>query len=379
MKSFKTFASWMFLLALAIAVAPFSAVASDGAAGTSGLLLFGLAGITVGNGNPTLSDLAKRMNPDNSIATIIEILADTNEILLDMGWVEGNLPTGHKTTVRSGLPSVTWRLLNYGVQPSKSRTVPVTDTVGMLEAYAEVDKALADLNGNTAEFRLSEDVAFLEAMNQEMASKVFYGTEATPESFVGLAPRYNSYGTVDGTSSFNVLDGGGTGSDNTSIWMLVWGENTVHGIYPKGSMAGLQHNDLGEDTLTDDAGGRYQGYRTHYKWDAGITLRDWRYGVRIANIDVSDLTTFGADTDNSANIIRLLIQAINKIPNLGMGRGAIYVNRTVQTWLEIMANEKANVQLSWREFGEGQILTFRGIPIRRCDALLETEATVPSV
>ena len=376
MKGLKTFASWMFLLALAIAVAPFSAIASESAG--SGLLLFGLAGVTVGNGNPTLSDLAKKMDPDNSIATIIEILADTNQILEDMGWVEGNLPTGHKTTVRSGLPSVTWRLLNYGVQPSKSRTVQVTDTCGMLEAYAEVDKALADLNGNTASFRMSEDMAFLEAMNQEMASKVFYGTEASPESFVGLAPRYDTYGTTDGVSSFNVLNGGGTGSDNTSMWLVVWGENTIHGIYPKGSMAGLQHNDLGEETLTDANGGRYQGYRTHYKWDSGLTVRDWRYAVRIANIDVSDLTTFGADTDNSANLIRLMIQAVNKIPNLGMGRGAIYVNRTVQTWLEIQANEKANVQLGWRDFGEGQILTFRGIPIRRADALLETEAAVPA-
>lgn len=376
MKKIQTFASWAILLVLAIAAFPFAAAAGEPSYLDITTIGIGLAGVTVGNGNPTLSDLAKRLDPDNSIATIIEILTDTNEILMDMGWVEGNLPTGHKTTVRTGLPSVTWRLLNYGVQPSKSRTVPVTDATAMLEAYAEVDKALADLNGNTAEFRLSEDVAFLEAMNQEMASKIFYGTEATPESFVGLAPRYNSYGSTDGVSSFNVLDGGGSGSDNTSIWLIVWGENTLHGIYPKGSTAGLQHNDLGEDTLTDANGGKYQGYRTHYKWDAGLTVRDWRYAVRIANIDVSDLATFGAGTDNSANLIRLLIMAVNKIPNLGMGRGAIYVNRTVQTWLEIMANEKANVQLSWREYDSGPVLTFRGIPIRRADAILDTEAAV---
>ena len=369
---------WAMLLIVAIAACPGAVLAGDAVFTLGDLGMLGLAGITVGNGNPTLSDLAKRLDPDNSIATVIEVLNDTNEILDDMGWVEGNLPTGHKTTVRSGLPSVTWRLLNYGVQPSKSRTVPVTDTCGMLEAYAEVDKALADLNGNTAEFRMSEDVAFLEAMNQEMASTLFYGTDANPERFIGLAPRYASYGSVDGDSSFNTLDGGGTGSVNTSIWMIVWGENTLHGIYPKGSQAGLSHRDLGEDTLDDGNGGKYQGYRTHYKWDMGLTVRDWRYAVRIANIDVTDLLTFGAGTDNSANLIRLLIQAVNKIPNLGMGRGAIYVNRTVQTGLEIMANEKANVQLSWQEFGAGKILTFRGIPIRRADAILETEATVPS-
>jgi hypothetical protein len=364
----KAFYVWAMLLIVAIAAFPGAVLAGDTVLTIGDLGMLGLAGITVGNGNPTLSDLAKRLDPDNSIATVIEVLNDTNEILDDMGWVEGNLPTGHKTTVRSGLPSVTWRLLNYGVQPSKSRTVPVTDTCGMLEAYAEVDKALADLNGNTAEFRMSEDVAFLEAMNQEMASTLFYGTDANPERFIGLSPRYDSYGSVDGDSSFNTIDGGGTDAVNTSIWMIVWGENTIHGIYPKGSQAGLSHRDLGEDTLDDGDGGKYQGYRTH-----------WRYAVRICNIDTVKLLTFGSDSDTSANIIRLLIQAVNKIPNLGMGRGAIYVNRTVQTWLEIMAKEKANVQLSWQEFGEGKILTFRGIPIRRADALLETEAAVPSV
>ena len=118
----------------------------------------------------TLSDWARRVDPDGKIAKIVEILNLTNPILEDMPFVMGNLPTGHRTTIRSGLPSVTWRLLNYGVQPSKSRTVQVTDTIGMLEAYAEVDKVLADLNGNTPAFRLSEDKAFIEAMNQEMAS-----------------------------------------------------------------------------------------------------------------------------------------------------------------------------------------------------------------
>ena len=76
-------------------------------------------------------------DPKGAIAKIVEILNETNEVLDDMLFLEGNLPTGHKTTIRSGLPSATWRLLNYGVQPSKSRTVQVTDTVGMLEDYAE--------------------------------------------------------------------------------------------------------------------------------------------------------------------------------------------------------------------------------------------------
>lgn len=322
----------------------------------------------------TLSDWAKRVDPDGKVDAVVELLNETNEILMDALWKEGNLPTGHKTTIRTGLPSVAWRKLNYGVPPSKSRTAQVTDACGMLEAYAEIDKKLADLNGNTTAFRLSEDQAFLEAMNQEMASMFFYGdTSQDPEKILGLAPRYSDPSAENGE---NLLDGGGTGSDNTSVWLIVWGANTVHGIFPKASKAGISHEDLGEVTLEDAAGGKYQGYRTHYKWESGLTLKDWRYAVRICNIDVSDLATFGAGTDNSAALIRLLIQAYNKIPHLGMGRPVIYCNKTVKTWLDIMAGEKSNVLLNISEYAGRPVTNFWGVPVRRCDAILDTEDAV---
>lgn len=326
---------------------------------------------TVGAGDLTLSDWARRQE-DGKVAKIVEILNDTNLILEDMQWVEGNLPTGHKTTIRSGLPSVTWRLLNYGVQPSKSRTVQVTDTCGMLESYAEIDKDLADLNGNTSEFRLSEDKAFLEAMNQEMASTLFYGNTASdPEKFMGLAPRYNAISGAE--NGENVLDAGGTGSDNTSIWLVSWGPNTCHGIFPKGKITGLRMKDLGEVTLEDAAGGKYQGYRTHYKWDAGLTLRDWRYVVRIANIDISDLTKNAA---TGADLVDLMVQAIELLPMVGVGRPVFYANKTITSYLRRQITNKSNVHLSLDEVAGKRVLSFDGIPVKKCDAILNAESAI---
>lgn len=319
----------------------------------------------------TISDWARRQN-DGKIAKIVEILNDTNMILEDMKWLEANSATGHKTTIRSGLPSVAWRLLNYGVQPSKSRTVQVTDTIGMLETYAQVDKDLADLNGNTSEFRLSEDKAFIEAMNQEMASTIFYGNTATdPEKFLGLAPRY-----ADGNgpeNDENILNGGGTESANTSIWLVVWGENTVHGLFPKGKITGLQHTDKGQVTLEDAAGGLYEGYRSHYKWDAGLTLRDWRYVVRIANIDVGDLTKAASA---GADLIDLMVQAIELIPNLNMGTPVFYANKTITSFLRRQISNKDNVNLTLDNAGGKKVVSFDGIPVKKCDALLNTETVV---
>jgi hypothetical protein len=326
----------------------------------------------IGPGSLTLIDWAKRLDPDGRIATIIEILAETNEILQDMAVLEGNLPTGHRTTIRSGYPTVTWRKLNYGVQPSKSRTVQVTDTAGMLETYSEIDKSLADLNGNTGEFRMSEDRAFLEAMSQEMANTLFYGDTATePEKFLGLAPRYSVKTGVE--LGDNIILGGGSGADNTSVWLVVWGSNTCHSFFPKGQTAGLQFEDLGQETLTDAAGGRYEGYRTHYKWDIGMSLRDWRYVVRIPNIDISDLTK---DASAGADLNDLMVQAQELVPNIAVGRSAFYCNRTIKSFLRRQINNKANVQLTEEQVGGQTVMRFAGTPVRRCDAILNNEALV---
>lgn len=317
----------------------------------------------------TLADWGKRKDPDGKIAVITELLSQTNVILQDMPFVEGNLPTGHRTTVRSGLPQATWRLLNYGVQPSKSTTVQITDACGMLETYSQIDKTLADLNGNTNEFRMSEDRAFLEAMNQSMATTLFYGdTSVNPSQFMGLSSRYSS---LSAGNAQNIIDAGGTGTDNASIWLVVWGENTVHGIFPKGQKAGLQTQDLGEQTLFDASGGMYQGYRSHYKWDNGLALRDWRYVVRIANVDISDL-----DATTPIDIVKLMIKALHRIPNRGMGKPVFYMNRTLAEYLDIQSLSKASLAISVKET-EGEFWnTFRNVPIRETDALLETEARV---
>lgn len=329
--------------------------------------------------HPTLLDLAKRLDPDGKIDVIAEILTQENPILEDMNFVEGNLPTGHRTTIRTGLPTPTWRKLYGGVQPTKSNTAQVTDSCGMLEAYAEVDKALADLNGNTAAFRLSEDRAHIEGMAQELASTIIYGNEGDqPEAFTGLAPRYNS---LSAANADNIVSAGGTGSDNTSIWLVVWGDQTLHGIYPKGSRAGLDMQDKGQVTIesVDGAGGRMEAYRTHYRHDCGLTVRDWRFAARVCNIDVSALTTDGTAADRAAAqkaLINFMVQASERIPSLSKGRAVWYVNRTIREQLRLGILEKIAGNLAWETVSGKRVMTFDDIPVKRLDAINNTEARV---
>ena len=327
----------------------------------------------------TLQDVARRLDPNGKIDKIVELLAQTNPILDDMIFSEANDGTSHKTTVRTGLPTGTWRKLNYGVQPEKSTTAQVVDACGMLETYSQVDKALADMSGDKAGFLLSESQAFLVGMNQTMASALFYGDSTVDkEKIMGLHARYNAYGTDNTKSSWNVIHGGGVGSDNTSVWLVVWGPNTVHGIYPKGSKAGLSHKDLGEVTVTLSDGSMYQAYRSHYKWDIGLTVRDWRYVVRIANIDVGDLADAGTSSFAGADLINLMVQALHKVPNMRMGRPVFYANRTIATALDLIANNRSTLALKTSEVEGQPVTSFRGIPIRETDGILDIEAAVQS-
>jgi hypothetical protein len=344
---------------------------------------------------PNLIDIAKSFDPQGKVAVVAELLNQSNEVIQYMNFIEGNLPTGHKGVVRAGLPSVTLRRFYKGVTPSKSGRDTIEDVCAMLEGRNEIDKDLADLNGNAASFRLSEGLAFIEAMNQEFAQQVLYGdTSSNKDGILGLAPRYNAISGA--TNGANVIDAGGTGSDNTSVWLVVWGENTVTGVYPKGSKAGLVQEDLGVIDAFDANQNRFRAYAELYQWKFGLHVKDWRYAVRIANVDVSDLIGQTGTQLNTAVtwLPYLMMRSFARIPSMGMGTATFLASRTVKEMLGVAAVAKTVFGLTMEQAGNqfgnvtagsvagtgtgirGGQLKFFGVPVLTVDQLLGTEARV---
>lgn len=332
----------------------------------------------IGNSFVDLIDLYKRQSGDGmQIATIIELLKESNPILDDAIAVECNNGTKHRTTVRTGLPPITWGRLYEGIAQSKSTTAQVEDTTGMAEALSTVDKRLLDISGgNEAAVRLSEAKAFLEAMNQEVASKLIYGnTDTDPEQFLGLAPRFNSTTAANGGQ---IVDGqGSTEGEATSIWIVYWGDMQSHLIYPKGTKAGVTREDKGEQRAVDGSGNPYFVKEELFRWHVGLSVRDWRYVARIANIDVDPATGI------SANILPLLRQAYWKIRShrLSGAKGAIYCNADVCEKIDSEVTPTAETSASYvrlkpDEATGKEVMTYRGLPIRQVDAILNTESIV---
>lgn len=329
---------------------------------------------TIGQKN-TLLDVAKRLDPNGKIAKIVELLSQDNGILDDISFKEANEKTSHVTTVRTGLPTVYWRLLNAGVQPSKSTTAQIKEGMGMLEAWSVCDVELAKLSGNEKEFRLTEATAFIEAMRQEAAQTIFYGNSSVaPEEFNGLSIRYSS---LSAPNAQNIINAGGAASDNSSIWLVCWGEQTVHGLFPQGSKAGVDHMDHGlqiEQNANGVVGAQMEVYKDKFSWKLGIALKDWRYAVRIANIKIGALVS----NTSPADLTDLMIKATHRIPNKNLGKCVIYMNRTLFQFLDLQRRSDviAGGCLDYAMVDGKAVYSFRGIPVKIEDALVETEATV---
>jgi hypothetical protein len=326
-------------------------------------------------------DWAKRQDPDGTIAAIAEVMHESNNILGDALVLPGNLETGNRITQRSSLPAPGRRRVNRGVASTKSTTKQVTETVAIYGDWAKIDLLQLDLMADPATFIASEHEAHLEGLTQAFASEFIYGNHATdPDGFTGLTPRYNALGD----SLFQVVTAGGS-TNLSSIWWVTYGPGKTHLHFPKNTKSGISFKDYNDLPVTDDDGNEYPGYRRYYEWQVGLSVKDPRFNVRIANIDTAALADAGESGFDGAELELLMIDAINKMPNMfdpapansgQMSRHVCYMNGTVYTAMERLATTKPNGQFAVQQFGGLPVLTYRGYPIRRVDKITNAETAV---
>jgi len=328
---------------------------------------------------PTLLDLA--VMPENKdVADVVNLLVEQNPILVDAPAFECNRGLSHETTVKTGLPEVTWGRLYKGIPAGKGSMQTVKDTTGFVNSAAEVDTRYVDIFEKAEEkasARMEMAADHLEAMAQEAATAIFYhDSSVDPSKPMGLSPRFNSFSAENGSQ---IINGGGTGNDNTSMWMITWDKRSCHLIYPKGHKAGIERKDRGIIPATDASGDRFMVYREEFSWHFGLTVRNWQYLTRACNIDVSDLQI---NASTGANIVNLLTEMYyaHKGRRSSMGKTFIYMNTTLVKFLDYQARleQGTNLFLTFDKYGPNakEVLMFRGIPIRECDAILNSEDAV---
>lgn len=333
---------------------------------------------TIGGRYPTLFDAARMSDPKGEIMPVVEILEENNAMIEDAPFFACNNGRVNITTTRTGIPEGTWRELYKGVAQEKTETQQVVDTCGLLASYCDVDQKEAELQrSGRAAYLTAINEGFIQGLGNTIQYTALYGNEKTsPAKFTGLAPRYGKISTDSKKIGYNVIDGGGAGADNTSMWVVEWGKRSLHFIYPEGSKAGLQKEERGVIDVSDADGKPYPVYRTYYSWDIGLSVVDWRYCVRIANIDVSDLASAGESSYSGANVLNLLIKAFGRFPSMRMGTRVIYANETVITALNLLIANHKTAALKIEEIGGKPTTTFWGNPIKKVDSIGVDEARI---
>ncbi len=335
---------------------------------------------TLNGKNLSLYDLAQ-MPESSGVKDIINLLAEYNPILTDAPSIECNDGSSHKTTVLTGLPDVIWGRLYQGVPSTKGTRQSISDTCGYMKTACEVDSDLIDVfekAEDKASMRLEEAQVHIEALSQEAAYSIFYADLKTePDKFMGFAPRFSSFSAEN---SKQLINGGGIGNDNTSIWLITWAPQASHLIRPKGVELGIKRKDAGNEYYATDANGdKYRAYREDFQWHIGLSVRNWQYVSRVCNIDVSELTI---DASSGADIVNLMTEAYyqHKGRRSMMGKTVFYANTNIVKFLDYQYRMKPNQNLflTYGEQGPNakEVLMFRGIPIHESDAILNTEEAV---
>lgn len=341
---------------------------------------------------PTIVDVASRMGNDGNPLFVAEMLSQANYLLDDIPWVAGNELAAHEFVFRESIPSGAWVGYNIGAPYGKSTTGRARVDLATLVQWSQVDDNLARDSGDIDAFRDSEDIAIMEGLSQTWTEATLYGnTVANRAQFMGLAPFYNTRSTASATNAANVIDGGGRGSSNTSFWLVGWRENTIFGVFPRGWREGLQMEDQGDVVPGYDAAGNpFKAWTTYFRWRGGLCPQDWRNAVRIANLDT---TAAGLAGPNAPDLFALLIESMRMLPALGkrqanidktdaprdasMGvRAVLYTNRTGGHYLDLQSVRGRNVILSSTDYAGQPCDTFRGLPLKNVDQILNTEATV---
>ena len=340
----------------------------------------------------TLADIGRRLDPDGKVADMAEMLSQCNEMIDDMPMVEANGLTSHVTTLRTALPKGTYIRYYQGTPYSKSSAAQVEFGMSLLRDYSQIDKRLASLGGQANAMREKEDVSHMEGLSQQQSTTIIYGnTWTTPTQFTGWSPLFNTVSTATAQNAVNVFDCGGTGSSNASIWLIGWGDTTAYGIYPKGSTGGLIFEDKGDVVPGfDSSNQRFEAYTSLFEWQLGLVVEDWRYTVRLCNIDT---TTAGLLGPTPPDLFAILSRAIVRLPTAGRTQSGItktdakdkmspairlklYTDRTVRAAMDVQAIRDKNVLLSPRDYAGQPIVNFRNIPIGVQDSMLNTEQRV---
>jgi hypothetical protein len=194
------------------------------------------------SGEYTIANVITANDPTGGLKTIANTLEQTNELLQVMPMLEGNLVGGNITREVTTQFTPGIRVANEGIAASINEDREITDSTAKLEDRIEIDEDILEKVNDPAGYIAEQTRIGAEGFAQKMADLYIHGDPTTAiREFAGLAARYDALASdysVYTDRDVNVISAGGSGTDNSSIYVLGLGPGRIHGIYPKNTAAG---------------------------------------------------------------------------------------------------------------------------------------------
>lgn len=329
----------------------------------------------------TIAEAQKMLDPQGRMARAVDFFTQANEIMQVLLFTMCNKEREHLVTLDLGLPTVYVKQVNKGVVPSDAGSTQFFEPTAKWESWAEFDIDSVPPRVKPSEVMTKKSRRHREAHAQNFVYEMIYGNHLTdPDSIPGLSGRYSS---LSGSNSQNIIDGGGTGGGCTSLWLVQIGEDGLHGLYPEGTMAGLQTKDKGIETKeavngTQDA--LSEVARAKFSFSGGIALENTTRVTRIPNLKVSAMVT---ETDEP-DLIQLTEDAVHTLPSTNVQAAP---GKGMPTYFLGNRTARKIINRQYRKAGLGASLptatvdgVFRSmlhnIPLLTVDQILNTEDTV---
>lgn len=312
--------------------------------------------------NLTLAEVNKREGYDDMAAVVGE-LAKVNDIVDEFPWYPSTHGAYNRQLQAKRLGAGAFSQVNGAVNVISSETDYITEPVKLYEGDSQIDtRALASAD-DPYQVRDSEDALNLAGFLQDWVYNLFYAAATTQDALKSFNQRRSALGSY-------CVGAGGSGGDTTSLWTFELGPNGIFFAYNKSGSPGIKSEDMGKVLVSIPNGtGSMWAWVRHYELWAAIVLRNERAMIRYTNIESSGSSNIFSPSD-------YIKKVKNQLPNAG--RNAVsFANRTLKGQIDADAYSKSNAAYSVRDIADfGPVTLISGIPVRMCEALLDTETVV---
>lgn len=336
----------------------------------------------------TIHDSVSLQDPSGKhVKNIINLLSQMTPVYKDGKYTVASHGDYHKNTYTVGRSTPGRSAANQGYDQAVSTYAADRDTIGNISSLVTTDKRTVGPYQSLAQIRAQRVKDAIEEIAKQFETDFFYGDISDdPLEFNGLATRYNALPNSSSALSNLVVDAGGVSGDLTSIYLVTWGDSQCNLIHRPDQPAGVMREDKGDQRVLDSNSKPYYAAEEVLNLSCGLTLGDYTFSGRVANIDVGFAQA--GDVDIYKYLQELVFERtkghynddLNDANPQATGRQVLYMNRKIFSALVTLGRNAGTsdqyVRLTPKEIQGRTYESYMNIPIKVTDGIVNTESAV---